>query len=137
MRAGNDAPVGRALADDLRDLLQVRQAVAADEGVVEIVEQIRCGRAGERDARAARFGVRGRPLAVPGRDEVERLGIGVLDPRALHERVEVVDVDEACAAVVRRSGDRPRQILLTELGGDEHDLPRLHVRTVNREVSEP
>ncbi len=70
-------------------------------------------------------------------NEVERLGIGVLDPRALHERIEVVDVDEACAAVVGRGGDRPGQILLPELRSDEHDLPGLHVRTVNRELSEP
>ena len=46
----------------------------------------------------------------------ERVRVGVLDPRALDERVEVVDVDELRAAVVRRGGERPRQILLAELG---------------------
>ena len=75
-------------------------------------------------------------VAVPRRHELERLRVGVLDARALHIRVEVVDVDEFRAAVVGGGGDRPRQLLVPELGLDEHDLPRLHVGAVRGEGRE-
>ena len=63
---------------------------------------------------APALGEREQPGAEPGRDEVERLEVGVLDPRALHERVEVEDVDEHRAAPVGGRGDRPRELLLPE-----------------------
>ena len=101
-----------------RDLLQARQLVAAGERRVEAVEQ-RSGRSTPASVTRAppRLGVREHPVAVPRRDEVERLRIGVLDPRALDVRVEVADVDELRAAVVGRGGDRARELLLAELGG--------------------
>ena len=50
-------------------------------------------------------------LAVPGRDEVERVVVGVLDPRALHLRVEVGHVDELRAAPVGRGDDLANDLL--------------------------
>ena len=107
VRARDDRPVRRALADDARRLLEPRQLVAAEQRRVDAREDVRGDDAGERDARVAALGERLEPVAVPRRHELERLRVGVLDPRALDERVEVRDVDEERAALVRRRR-RPR-----------------------------
>ena len=83
------------------------------------------------------LGVLEHPRAVPPRDEVERVGIGVLDARPLDVRVEVVDVDELRAAAVAGGGDRARDVLVADLAGDHQHLPRLHVRAVHGELREP
>ena len=46
----------------------------------------------------------------------------------LHVRVVVRHVDELRATLVGNSRDRPRQVLLTQLGRDHDDLSGLHVR---------
>ena len=94
VRARDDAPVGRALRDDPRDLRQDGQPVAAGQLGVETVEQPGCGRAGDRDPGAASLGVLQQPLPVPGRNELDRRPGRVGDPGPLHVRVEVGDVDE-------------------------------------------
>ena len=125
-----------AVAHDRSQLLDPRQHVPADEVGIEAREGIDEGDAGDRDAGAAQLGVAQHPLAVPRRDERQRVGVGVLDPGPLELRVEVVDVDEPGAPVVGGGGDRPRKRLLPELGGDHRHLPRLHVRTVDGEVGQ-
>ena len=61
VRARDDAPVRRPLADDLRDLAEIREVVAPGECRVEPVEQVRRGRAGRRDPRPTLVGVRDHP----------------------------------------------------------------------------
>ena len=72
-RAGQDRPVDLAAADDLAGLADRRQAVAAGAHGVEVVEQARGDRAGQRDRGAALAAEREDPLAVPRRDVLERV----------------------------------------------------------------
>ena len=60
----------------------------------------------------------------------------MLDPRALHERIEVEDVDEERASAVGGRGDRPRKVFLADQGRDREDLALLEVRAVNGELSQ-
>ncbi len=136
MRRRDEAPVGRALADDLECLLHGRQHVLAEERLVEAVHHVRRGQATHRDARAILLGVLEHTLAKPLGNEVERLRVGVLDAHALHVRIEVRDVDELGAALVGRLGGRTRLLLEADLGRDQHDLAFLHVRPVDRELGE-
>ena len=136
MRARDDAPVGRAIRDDLAELPHPGQHVFADEVHVEPVEHVRRDDPLDRHATTVLLRVGEHPAPVPLRDEVERVGIRMLDAGALDPGVEVADVDEFRAAVVGRCGDCTRQLLLAELGGDQHDLARLDVRAVNGEIGE-
>ena len=67
------------------------------------------------------------PPAVPRRHVVERLLVGVQEPRALDVEVEVLDVDEPRAVAVGAGGERARQRLLAQLGADGDDLAALDV----------
>ena len=126
-RRGDDRPVGRALVDDLARLLDARQPVAAGAHRIEAVEDARRNRAREADPRRAVLAQRQHPLAVPGRDEVERVVGGVLDPRPLDPRVEPLHVDELGAALVGGDGDRPHEPFLAGLSPHRDDLAGLHV----------
>ena len=106
-RAGQDRPVELAAADDLAGLADRGQAVAAGAHRVEVVEQARGDRAGERDRGAALAAEREDALAVPRRDELERVVGRVLDPRALDPRVEPGEVDELRALARRRARRSP------------------------------
>ncbi len=68
------------------------------------------------------------PVAVPAGHEVERLLPCVLDPRALHVRVEVRHVDEAGAVPVRGCCHLSCHLLLAEGGADGDELILLDVR---------
>ena len=74
------------------------------------------------------------PGEGPGRNELERLGIGVLDPRPLDVRVEVHDVDEQRAAPVGGLGGCAGELLLPDQGSDRHDLAFLDIRPVDGEL---
>ena len=126
-RARADRPVGRTLVDDLDALLDRRQPVLADEPGIEVDEQAGRARPGERHARGALLAERQHALAVPRRDEVERLRSRVLDPRALDVGIEPGDVDELRAVPVGARRERAHEVLLAGLAADRDDLVRLHV----------
>src|SRR5919204_18979 len=125
--AGRDAPVDGALVDHRRPLLDTGKDVAAEPFRVEIVEEVRLDRAGQRDRRSALVAELQRPLAVPGGDEVEHVFRGVLDSCALEMRVPVVDVDELRAPAVSARGECARELLLPQACTDVEDLSRLDV----------
>jgi hypothetical protein len=126
-RTRRDAPVDGALVDDSRVFLDAREDVAAEAVRVEVVVEMRLSRAAERDRRAALAAELQRALAVPRWDVVEHLVCGVLHARLLQVRVPVDDVDELRAALVCTRGDRARQLLFSEGGGDVNDLARLDI----------
>src|SRR4029079_10531852 len=95
---------------------------------IEVVEQPGRGRAGDADPRAALPAELEHPLAVPRRDEVERVLLGVEDPRALDVHVEVDRVHEPRPVAVRARGQGADHLLLADLGVDGDDLPGLYVR---------
>ena len=136
MRAGHDRPVGRPLAHDAAGLLERRQLVAPEQRGIEAREDAGVDDAGQADARVAALAELIHATAEPGRNEPERLGVGVLDPRALDVRIEVLDVDEDRAGLVGRLGDRTRELLLADGRADGHDLARLHVDSAHGEVGE-
>jgi hypothetical protein len=72
-------------------------------------------RAGEADAGRVLAPQLQDALAVPVGHEVERLVVGVLQPRALDVQVEVGDVDELGPVPVAGGGDRARHRLLADL----------------------
>src|SRR5439155_11737554 len=82
---------------------------------------------GERNARAVLLAERKQTIAVPGRDEPERVLAGALEPDALDVRVEVPRVDELRAALIRRFGDGAHERGRPRLGLDVDDLPGLDV----------
>ena len=102
-RRRRDGPVRRARADDLAALLDRGQHVAADERRVEVGHQPGRDVPRQPDAGGALLAEREHALAVPGRDEVQRLRIGVLHPRPLDPGIEVRDVDELGSGAVGRS----------------------------------
>ena len=126
-RAGHGGPVRRAVVDDLAGLAQEGQLVAPDAGRVEVVEQAGSDRARQADPRGAELAELEDPPAVPRRHVVERLLVGVEEPRALDVEVEVLDVDEAGAVAVGAGGQRARQRLLAQLGADGDHLAALDV----------
>jgi hypothetical protein len=75
-------------------------------------------------------------LAMPLGNEAERVRVGILDPHALHVRIEVHDVDELGATLVGRLGGRTRLLLVADLGPDQNDLAILHVRPMDGELGE-
>ena len=74
--------------------------------------------------------------AEPFGHEAERVRICVLDARALDPRIEVVDIDELRTPIVGRCRDCARELLVTELGGDQHDLAGLDIRPEHSELGE-
>ncbi len=99
--ATDHVPARRPRVDDLEEVRQVRERIEPGARGVDR----RRGRLVEPSAlieiRAQRSSPSWfEPLRVPRRDERERLLRGVLEPRALHERVEVPRVDEPRAARV-------------------------------------
>ena len=69
MRGGNDAPVGRAVGDDLRVLLQARELILAEAVGIEVGEQVRHRDPAERDPGTVAGGVREPRRAEPVRHE--------------------------------------------------------------------
>jgi hypothetical protein len=98
------------------------------------IHHVRRGHATHRDARAILLGVLEHTFAIPLGNEVERVRVGALDAHALQVRIEVRNVDELGAAVVRRLSGRTRLLLEADLGLDQHDLAFLHVRSVHGEL---
>ena len=126
-RAGQDRPVELAAADDLAALADRGQAVATAAHGVQIVEQARRDRAGERDRGAALAADGEDPLAVPRRHVLERVVGGVGDPGALDPRVEPRQIDELRALLVGPLGDRADEPLLARRPAQRDDLSRLQV----------
>jgi hypothetical protein len=136
-RARDDRPVRRSLADHGQDLLREGKLVAAGTVRVEIVEQARRRRPGERDPRRPLLADREHPVREPGRDELERVVGGVSDPGTLDVGIEVLDIDELRPALVGALGDRPRELVLPVVGADGDDLSGLDVGAErDREVGE-
>jgi hypothetical protein len=136
MRAGDGAPVGRAVVYDLGRLLERGELVAAEQLGVEPVEGVGPDDAAEADPCRIPVAEPEQPLAVPRRDKAESLGISARDPRPLDERVVIEDVDEQGAQLVGRTCDRVDEFLLADGRRDPEDLPRLNVRAVNGEIAD-
>ncbi len=127
-RPRDNGPVGRAGVDHLEVLALRRKRIAACERRIDPCEQPRWDLGGDRDADAVAVAERQQPLAVPGRDDIERGRVGVLETRALDVGIEVPRVDEQSAAVVGRDGDRFYERGSRRLGDDPDDLAGLDVR---------
>jgi hypothetical protein len=130
---GDDRPVRRPLVDHRTQLLERGKLVAGEQHGVEPFKRERVDDARERDARLAVFGERVEPLAVPGRDVVERGRVSVCDPRSFDQRVVVDDIDEASAAPVGRLGDRASELLLTNTRAERDELAGLDVGAMDRQ----
>ncbi len=76
------------------------------------------------------------PLRHPGRRIVERVLCGVRDPLALDPLVERHDVDVLRAALVGRTGDLARDVLLADEARHRDQLSRLDVCPEDGEVGE-
>jgi hypothetical protein len=127
-RARHHRPVDRPLSEHLHALPEERELVAARADGIDAVERAGHARPGERDAGAALTAELEHALAVPGGDELERVVRRELDARALDERVEVRDVDEARSPSVTGGGEGTRQLLLSDVGADRENLAGLDVR---------
>jgi hypothetical protein len=137
-RIRDDRPVHRPVVDHLERFLDERQPVAAGAVLVEICEQAWLTRTGDGDVRRPLATQRKPALAVPVRHELERVVRRVLDPGALHVGVEVGDVDETSASLVRTGGHPADQRCMLELAGDADDLSGLHVGAeADCELGEP
>ena len=114
-RRGDARPVRRARVHHRADLGEARHAVAAGAPRVEVVERARRGRPSSAMRAAPISPSSSRRCPHHGGHVAERVLGRVLDARALDQRVERPDVDEARAAPVRRLGDRARDVLLARL----------------------
>ena len=136
-RVGNDGPVRRAVVDDGEDLGHERQPVAPGERRVDAVEDAGLRVRLHADAGATLLAQRDHALAVPRRNEAERLGIGPLEARPLDAAVEEEGVDEERTSVVGAPGDRAHERHRRDVCGDGDDLAGLDVRARDdREVGE-
>jgi hypothetical protein len=136
-RARDDCPVGRSVADHRQELLDERELVAPGPFRVEIVEQARRRRAGQRDPGRPLLADREHSLREPGGHELERVVGRVGDSSTLDVGIEVLDVDELRPAGVSALGDRPSQLVLRVVGPDGDDLSGLDVGGErDREVGE-
>ena len=127
VRTGAGRPVRGARVHDLGHLLHVREKIAAHPGRIDPVEDRRVA-AGERDPGRVLIREPAHPLADPGRDELERVLRGKLEPRPLDELVEPEDVDPAGAATIGRAGDRANSVGHLVVGRDPEDLTWLEIR---------
>lgn len=96
---------------------------------VGIGEQLRLRVSPERDERTGLLtAVRDEPLP-PARDEVERVGRGVPEPRSLHVLIPVDDAHEARFCLVRRLGNGARERCVLDVEcEDDNVLARGDVR---------
>ena len=124
VRARGDAPVRRAIVDDLAALLDARQQVAAGARRMSSPSSAPGRRRRERRSappRASRE--RQHAPAVPRGHEVERVLIRVDDAGALDPTGRSTRRRRTSRPGRRRCRDGSRQLLLAELGGDQTIWP--------------
>ncbi len=130
------SPVRRALVDDPRHRGDVRQQVATRASGVEALEDRRA-RARQRDPGGVLVREPLHPLLDPGRHEVERALVGVLEPLPLDELVPPEDVDVLRAPLVAGARHGVGDVLHPVVRGDAQDLARLDVRAeADEEIGE-
>ncbi len=122
------APVRGAQVDDLADLGQVREQVAARALGGDAVQRMRRLGAAQRDPGRMLVREVAEPVDHPGGNVVERLVRGREQPLPLEPLVRVEDVHVARAARVGSARDLARQLLLADVRRDADELAGLHVR---------
>ena len=106
----------------------MRQPVAAGAGRVDSVEEPRGHERHEDDARGVEVAEVEHPAAEPRRHPLERALGRELGADPFHRRIDVEDVDEACAAAVRGPRDLSDERLRLRNCLDGEHLVGLHVR---------
>ena len=123
-RRRSHAPVRRPSVHDSAGLRQVGEEVGAAAVGGDALEGARRLGPTQRDPGCMLGREVQQPVAHPRRDVVERRGIAVQQPLALDPLIPVEDVDVAGSALVRRSGDLARQLLLAGVARDADELAR-------------
>ena len=88
----------------------------------------------ERHSRPLFLGKRQEAPGQPRWNVFERVRVGVLEPRAFYERIEVRDIDEERALPIGGRRDRAGELFLADGGAHGEDLAGLEVRPVDGEL---